>query len=87
MFTRCNVDGLHVWHNRRTLLQDAQNGHPVLRPSKGRPQGVKGRGGHSAEVCCGAERGENGAGGLFQHPLKIRGWSYKQLRGGMRSGS
>jgi hypothetical protein len=48
---------------------------------------VKGRGGHSAEVCCGAERGENGAGGLFQHPLKILGWSYIQLRGGMRSGS
>ena len=38
IFTRENFYGLHVWHNGRTLPQDAQKGRPA------RPQGVKGRG-------------------------------------------
>jgi hypothetical protein len=33
-----NFDGRHVWHNKRTLPQDAQTGRPA------RPQRVKGRG-------------------------------------------
>ena len=33
-----SFDGEHVWHNRRTLPQDAQKGRPA------RPQRVKARG-------------------------------------------
>jgi len=29
MLARENFDGPHVWHNRRTLLQDAQKGRPA----------------------------------------------------------
>jgi hypothetical protein len=61
MLVRENFDGLHDWDKRRTLPQDAQKGRPA------RPQRVKGRGVPSG-VRGGSERGENAAGGLFQHP-------------------
>ena len=38
ILARWNFDGLHVWHNERTLPQDAEKGRPA------RPQRVKGRG-------------------------------------------
>ena len=53
MLARENFDGPHVWHNGRTLPQDAQNGQTSHPPNPGaprravpqaRPQRVKGRG-------------------------------------------
>jgi hypothetical protein len=38
MLARESFDAEHVWHNRRTLPQDAQKGRPA------RPQRVKARG-------------------------------------------
>ena len=38
MLARENFDGLHVWHNRRTLPQDAQKGLPARPQPKNRPQ-------------------------------------------------
>ena len=38
MLARENFDCLHVWHNRRTLPQDAQKGLPARPQPKNRPQ-------------------------------------------------
>ena len=45
MVAREQVDGPYVWHNRRTLPQDAQKGRSA------RPQRVKGRGGTDLTSC------------------------------------
>ena len=38
MLTRENFDGPHVWHNRRTLPQDAQKSQTSHPPSPGAPR-------------------------------------------------
>ncbi len=38
MLARENFDGVHVWHNRKTLPQDAQKGLPARPQPKNRPQ-------------------------------------------------
>jgi len=75
MLVRLNFDGQHVWHNRRTVPQDAQKGRPA------RPQRVKGRGVPSG-VRWGSERCENAAGGLFQHPVRGGGYGIPRENGG-----
>ena len=63
MLARENFDDQYVWHNERTVPQDAQTGRSA------RPQRMKALNVPSG-VRWGSERCENAAGGLFQHPAR-----------------